>query len=207
MLIRNRGLMMNRSHSEATKKKIGDANRGKRRSQETRRKLREAARRRYGNPKERFWSHVDTSGGQDSCWAWLQSVDRNGYGYTWWDGQTLRGHRVAWLLTFGDIPIGACVLHKCDNPSCCNPMHLWIGTRGDNVADKVAKRRQATGISLNHPSRKGEMHPRTKLSERDVLEIRNLAGTGVPIAELANRKGLTYGNVYQIVKRQSWKHI
>jgi len=194
-------------YSEETKKKIGDANRGKRPSQETRRKLREAARRRYGDPKELFWGHVDTLGGPDSCWEWFQSVDRNGYGYTWWNGRNARAHRVAWQITFGDIPVGMCVLHKCDNPSCCNPMHLWLGTRSDNVADKVAKGRQAVGTSLNHPSRRGEMHPRTKLAERDVLKIRDLASTGISIAELARKKGLTYGNVYQIVKRQTWSHI
>lgn len=93
-------------HSEATKKKIGDANRGKRRSDETRQKLREAATRRYGDPEKRFWLSVDKLGGPDTCWKWLQGTDRNGYGSTWWYGRKQQTHRVAWLVTFGDIPKG-----------------------------------------------------------------------------------------------------
>jgi len=194
-------------HTEATKKKIGDANRGKKLSVETRQKLREAARRRHGDPEERFWCSVDKSGGPDACWRWLQGTDRNGYGFTWWCGRKQPTHRVAWLVTFGDIPVGMCVLHKCDNPSCCNPMHLWLGTKRDNIADKVVKGRQATGASLNHPLRKGAAHPRTKLTEEDVLELRDLADSGISMVELARKKGLTYGNVYQIIRRQTWTHI
>src|ERR1700680_5052102 len=75
---------------------------------------------------ERFWSHVDQSGGPDACWPWLISFAQFGYGqFCIEKGKMERSHRVAYALTFGAIPEGMCVLHRCDNPACCNPAHLW----------------------------------------------------------------------------------
>ena len=72
---------------------------------------------------------------ESDCWEWLKCRDRDGY------GSTGRGsaHRLAWSLVNGPIPNGLCCLHSCDNPRCCNPAHLFLGTHADNVADKVRK--------------------------------------------------------------------
>lgn len=96
---------------------------------------------------DRFWSKVAKAGAND-CWPWLGSQQKPmGYGHwTWWDGERGRSttaHRKAWQLTNGPIPEGMMVLHSCDNPPCCNPAHLWLGTHADNMADKVAKGRQS----------------------------------------------------------------
>ena len=87
-----------------------------------------------------FWSKVDVQG-PDDCWLWKQSTDRHGYGQTGHDGLHWSAHRLAWQLSNGPIPDGLFVLHHCDNPPCCNPAHLFLGTQADNMADMVSKGR------------------------------------------------------------------
>lgn len=91
---------------------------------------------------DRFWLHVDKSG---DCWLWTGATDHNGYGkvdYRTPLRRTLGAHRISWMLRYGDIPNGLKVLHKCDNPKCVNPDHLFLGTHQDNMDDMVAKGRQ-----------------------------------------------------------------
>lgn len=87
---------------------------------------------------ERFWAKVDRP--DEGCWEWLRSSDRRGYGMFLLEGRMVRAHRVSWLLTHGD-PGEAHVLHRCDNPGCVRPDHLFLGTHQDNIEDMVEKRR------------------------------------------------------------------
>lgn len=89
---------------------------------------------------ERFWSKVKM-GEPDECWEWQAYFRGGGYGGFQWLGKPWKSHRVAWILTNGEVPDGLWVLHTCDNPACCNPAHLWLGTRSDNVRDMCAKGR------------------------------------------------------------------
>jgi hypothetical protein len=95
---------------------------------------------------DRFWSKVATAG-PDDCWPWTAATTPKGYGrWTYREGGKnchTTAHRKAWELANGPIPAGFQVLHRCDNPPCCNPAHLWLGTHRDNMADKVAKGRQS----------------------------------------------------------------
>lgn len=97
---------------------------------------------------DRFWSKVDRS--SQSCWNWQAATDQSGYGRVLVNGQNRRAHRIAWELTHGEIPAGdgyhgVCVLHQCDNPACCNPLHLFLGSQRENIADMQRKGRHGHG--------------------------------------------------------------
>ncbi len=92
------------------------------------------------NVPQDFWQYVDIKG-QDECWNYTRCKDEWGYGEIKYFGKNIRTHRLAYQLTFGSIPNGKLVLHRCDNPACCNPHHLFIGTNEDNMKDMRAKQR------------------------------------------------------------------
>lgn len=104
---------------------------------------------------DRFWSKIDRSGGPAACWPWIAGHNRDGYGSFRVDDHTELAHRVAWAEANGPVPDGMDVLHTCDNPPCCNPRHLFLGTAADNARDSVAKgRHQAarkTECKHGHP--------------------------------------------------------
>lgn len=91
---------------------------------------------------ERFWNRVAIRSG---CWEWLGPRNKAGYGSLQWLNESTNSHRVAYKLANGEIPAGLYVRHKCDNPPCCNPTHLFLGTCSDNAQDMVAKGRARKG--------------------------------------------------------------
>lgn len=108
------------------------------------------------------------------------------------------GHRLAYKYFVG--PIGDLhVLHKCDNPCCINPTHLFLGTHQDNMRDKTLK-----GRVVAH---RGSAHARSKVTEADVVEIRKLKANKVPRIDIANRFGISKANVDDITTRNTWKHV
>jgi hypothetical protein len=150
----------------------------------------------------RFWSHVDRRD-PGECWPWLTGK-KHGYGAFAFgsrsDGTraTVPAHRVAYYLTHGRWP-KPCCLHACDNPPCCNPAHLFEGTHEDNVADRQAKGR--TNV------RRGEAHPSTHLTERDIQDIRALSGVGLTQRELAERYGIRQPAMFDIIHRNTWANV
>lgn len=147
---------------------------------------------------ERFWRHV-RRGADGECWPWTATKLRTGYGTinTGDATRTALAHRVCWTLHHGAIPEGKHVLHTCDNPSCVNPRHLFLGTHQDNMRDKVAKQR--------HP--RGERQGSAKLTTADVLDIRARRAAGTPLAVLAAEYGLHRVYVSKVARRVAWRHI
>jgi hypothetical protein len=140
---------------------------------------------------KRFWTNVDTTAGPDSCWPWTASLMGWGYGQMSVGGKPQRANRLAWELTHGPILNSLCVLHACDNPSCCNPAHLFLGTSADNMADMARKERSRS----------------TKLTAAQVVQIRLDADSGSPHALLALRYGVSRPAISYAVRRDTWKHV
>ena len=113
------------------------------------------------NEESRFWEKVAIRG-PEHCWNWTRSAYPYGYGAAWFGGKQRRAHRVAYRLQNGEIHKGAVIRHTCDNPSCCNPAHLLLGTHKDNTQDAVKRGRMASG----------SRHGRSKLTEEQIAEIR-----------------------------------
>ncbi|WP_187192258.1 HNH endonuclease [Cupriavidus metallidurans] len=147
---------------------------------------------------ERFWAKVDVRG-PDDCWLWQGGLNRDGYGlFSISRGKAERAHRTAYRLHNGKDAQNH-VLHRCDTPGCCNPAHLWDGTNLENIADKVAKGRQYRAF--------GEAHNRTKLSDQQVEEIRQLVASGtISQRAAAKRFGIHRKHVSDLVKRRSRTH-
>lgn len=145
---------------------------------------------------ESLFARCDRSQGPDSCWIWKGRVSRR-YGVISIGDHPVRAHRAAWLLTRGEIPARLVVCHRCDQPLCCNPDHLWLGTVLDNNRDCRAKGRHSHG----------DRHPDAKLSEDQVMEIRRLMLTDTPRRQIAERFGTSIHNVYRIAGGYSWKHL
>ena len=159
---------------------------------------------------DRFWSKVDKRR-DDECWPWKAGRLHFGHGaYTVKHGKQDRSHRIAWTLTNGPIPNGLCVLHRCDNPPCCNPAHLFLGTKTDNAKDRDSKNRQARGLrsgrhTMPHRNPVGERNGRAKINASIVEEIKELRAAGLTLVSIAADYGISASNVSRIVRGQSWR--
>lgn len=159
--------------------------------------------------KDRFWQKV-AIGMRGDCWPWTGHRNDAGYGIIATRDppfrQRFRAHRIAYELHHGvSVPPDVLVLHSCDNPPCCNPRHLFLGSQRDNIADMHAKNRQSGG------SQPGEANKNATLTDEDVRQIRRMRqeiGNGYgSIQRIADTLNLPYSAVWAIVKRRSWKHV
>jgi len=142
-----------------------------------------------------FWPQVKKS---DTCWNWLASPERT-YGAVFFNGRKQQAHRVSYQLFRGEIPDGLNVCHKCDNPKCVNPEHLFLGTQQDNIDDMMRKGRHR---SFNIPF--GSNSGRSKLTEEQALEI---IGSDLSMSELAKQYGMSRSGIRYIKARIGWKHL
>jgi hypothetical protein len=145
---------------------------------------------------KRFWSKVKKTSG---CWIWTGATNSCGYGDIWATTRLERAHRVSWFFAHGPIPEGKLVLHKCDNPPCVNPDHLFLGTHRDNTQDMFKKNR-ANKV-------RGEGHPLTFFTEDQVIELRRRYGAGEDIKLLAKEFNTTRDSIYPAVSGRTWKHL
>ncbi len=149
---------------------------------------------------DRFWPKVDIRG-PDECWLWKATVS-NGYGNLRINGKTEGAHRISFVLTSGSIPENAYVIHHCDVKLCCNPRHLHLGDAKLNTVEAIER-----GLRLAGPL-PGELHPRAKLTDPDVHEIRRLYKTSNLTQEfIGTMFGINQSCVSDIVNRKLWVHI
>lgn len=159
--------------------------------------------------KERFWEKVDKNGPifvrmpyLGRCWVWTANTSEDGYGQIKEGSPSrkqFRAHRLSYEMHQKRIPEGLCVLHKCDNPPCVNPEHLFVGTRKDNSDDMEEKGRAVHA--------KGESHGSAKLTEEKISEIRRdyVRGSrthGQPA--LARKYDVNQTTIGVIVRRKTW---
>lgn len=130
------------------------------------------------------------------CWVWTSYRDKDGYGGFSIEHVTFRAHRVAYMMYVGEIDDGMLICHKCDNPSCVNPDHLYQGTQQKNMRDMRSKNRGA----INN----GVLCGGSKLSESQVLEIRSLKQSQ---SAIARKYGVAQSTISLIVNRKTWTHI
>ena len=171
-----------------------------------------------------FWAKVQKS---DGCWIWKGSCIDCGYGVFGWKNKSLRAHRLAYYFKYGAIPRSKLVLHKCDNPPCVRPTHLWLGSCRDNILDAIGKGRwnpprgrrwERTHLKFlargdRHGSRvhpesvpRGERHWNAKLTLSIIRKIRSLYKTGRHSHRtLAIEFGISVSHVGKILKYGSWK--
>ena len=146
----------------------------------------------------RFWSKAILTANDDLCWIWQRGKDKFGYGRFKFGESTQYANRIAWQLTYGEIPSGLKVLHTCDNPSCINPKHLFLGTTLDNNRDRAIKGRNAWG----------EKNGNHKFTVEQVRYIRQrYAQGGISVRELGREVGMSKAQVSKIINRNCWNDL
>jgi len=147
--------------------------------------------------KKDFWFWVNVKN-KDECWLWLGKLNQWGYGRFYKNGFTAMAHRVAYELTTNKNIDGLIAMHTCDNPACCNPNHLVMGTHADNQKDKYKKNRQA----------KGEMMGSSILTNEQVIEARKkYKPHKITYQMLANEYGVCKDTMQKAIRKINWKHL
>lgn len=152
---------------------------------------------------DRLWSRVDVSAGVDGCWPWLGATNPKGYGRITRDGRDVIAHRISLELALGRrLERGEFALHHCDNPPCCNPTHLFVGTLADNNRDMAEKGR------VYRPQWRGQEVPNAKLTSDQVGTIRRrYAAGGITQGALAGEYGVTQPTLQAVIARRTWRHV
>ena len=146
-----------------------------------------------------FWEKVDKSG---ECWVWTASRDAKGYGCFGVAGKIKRTHRLSFLMHNGEIPSHLIVCHSCDNPSCVNPDHLWLGTHQDNAIDRERKNRGG------RKGPEGSKAPHAKLTEAIVAQIKAIIAEGKTThRSIAKQFGVHFATISDLATGKTWRHV
>ena len=156
-------------------------------------------------PTERLLSFIERRRAPE-CWPWKGAIGRWGYGVFWLNGHNLNASRAAYLLLVGPAKSGQVVCHSCDNPVCCNPNHLWLGTQADNLRDCRRKGRASSQLEAGGSAH----HPRynAKLTPAMVIEARRLYfQDSVSQSEIGRRWGVHSSAISRAVRGENWAHV
>lgn len=156
------------------------------------------AKRIAGEVPERFWPKVQKAG-PDECWLWTAALDAQGYGvFNIGKNKIVHASRISWVLCNGAIADGLFVCHKCDNPKCVNPGHLFLGTAKQNSDDKISKGRLPLGEQLHN----------SKLTKEKVSEIKEKYKSGTfTQRKLAEIYGVHSVTISKVILGKLWRHI
>lgn len=149
--------------------------------------------------KERLDLHSELK--ESGCIEWSGYILETGYGQIRYKGKRMGAHRAAWIANYGEIPTNQFVLHKCDNRCCINPSHLFLGTQQDNMDDMIIKGRDVK------VGRKGVKNSNSKLTDDDVLAMRQMFLKGIDREILRGRFGVSKTTVQSILSNKAWKHV
>lgn len=142
-----------------------------------------------------FWNKINIQS-KEECWNWGGCKIKTGYGCVMLNGKIEKAHRVSYYLKHGDIPEDMYVCHTCDNPSCVNPDHLFVGTQKDNMQDMISKGRAC--------DRKGTANPKNKFTEEQVIAIRN---DDRPYSQIAKDYNTNKSRISEIKLYKTWRHL
>jgi len=145
--------------------------------------------------KSRFFASFKRK--KEGCWEWNKARNHGGYGTFYHNKRTWIAHRISWILHYGKLEKGMFVLHKCDNPACVRPDHLFVGTNKDNLRDCAEKGRIASG----------ERNGNSKMTNSTVKKIRKLSNCGMKGTEIANLVGVHKSTVSRVLRKIIWRHI
>jgi len=143
-----------------------------------------------------FWDKIQIKS-PNKCWNWIAGKDTDGYGVFAIKRKQIKAHRYMWEITHGMILFHYHVLHKCDNPSCVNPNHLWLGTNYENIIDCINKDRHT----------RGERNSRAKLTDKKVFEIRKAFTEGKGNVEIAKKHRVHRATIWGIRCNGKWSHV
>lgn len=149
---------------------------------------------------DRFWAKVDICG-PDDCWKWQAGSNKHGYGKFWLRDEMIAAQRIAYVLSESKQPGKLCVCHSCDNRKCCNPRHLFLGTREENNRDRDAK-----GHHVSCPGEKHGMHILTEIEVKEIKDALKNYSRGM-CKELGKEYGVTGQSISCIKHNKSWRHI
>lgn len=163
----------------------------------------------FGTPEERFWQKVDKSAGDDGCWLWTAGTSK-GYGLFHFSAgrrneRPGKAHRISYELKYGPIADGMHVCHRCDNPPCVNPAHLFLGTAADNARDRVEKGRHRTPWTMGDAPQ-GVKHHSAVLND-ELVRIIRAASPDETTSALARRLGVSRNAVQFARLGKTWKHV
>ena len=141
------------------------------------------------------------------CWNWVGGKGNNGYGRIRINDKFYLPHRASYVIFVGDIPEGMCVCHKCDNPSCINPEHLFVGTRNDNMQDALRKGRLKIPKSISTQFEIGHKPKNRSLSNNQVLEIKRMLKDGFTIHDISSTLNIGRHTINNIKRGHSYFNI
>ncbi len=145
---------------------------------------------------------------ENGCKEWTGWKNKDGYGKFSINNKYRFAHRVMWEISYGPIPKGFCVLHKCDNSSCVNLEHLFLGTHDDNMKDMSQKNRAFNKKGINpFPENKGSNHPLSLLDEAKVRQIKIKLRDGIKGAVIAREYKVCDQTIYEIKNGKNWRHV